>query len=212
MSAIRPIHTTSAINPPRSYGSEYQGRRRRRQQYRGDGFFFRRQRCDRPRFRCRAGGRRGYAYPGRKPEGLAGRILSDIIETCRTEDGAVVGRPTPVCYCLTGAGGGSTFYGVIVRLGGDEFGVILENLNAPEDALKVARHIVGLIAEPVSVAGETVCISTSVGAAVTDRPVDDAASLVTSAERMMFEAKSRGHGQAAPASDMGPHRLDQPAV
>ncbi len=270
---------------------------------------------------------RALALLGRSAADLVGRVLPDLIETCRTDDGAVVGRPTPVCYRLAGAGGGARFYGVssaslthegrslalylfhdvtlwidlktdlknrnlelshlarhdhltnlfnrlmfrdtlelanarlgrlggclgvlyidldgfkqvndrlghdagdkvlvevarrlrdgvrtsdvAARLGGDEFGVILENLHAPEDALKVARHIVGLIAEPVSVAGETVCISASVGAAVTDRPVDDAASLVTSADRMMFEAKSRGHGQAALTSDIGPRRLDQPVV
>jgi diguanylate cyclase (GGDEF)-like protein len=93
---------------------------------------------------------------------------------------------------------------VAARLGGDEFGVILENLRAPEDALKVARHIIGLVAKPISVVGETVAISASVGAAVTDRPVVDAASLVTTADRMMFEARSRGHGYAALASDAGP--------
>lgn len=36
--------------------------------------------------------------------------------------------------------------------------MVPEKAAAPEDALKVARHIAGLIAEPVSVAGETVCI------------------------------------------------------
>lgn len=264
---------------------------------------------------------------GRSAADIVGRVLPDLIEICRTEDGAAVGWAAPVFYRLTGAGVGSAFYGVssasfthegrllalylfhditlwvdlktdlknrnlelshlachdhltnlfnrlmfrdtlelanarlgrlggclgvlyidldgfkqvndrlghdagdrvlvevarrlkdgvrtndaAARLGGDEFGIILENLHTPEDALKVAGNIIGLIAEPVSVAGETVCISASVGAAVTDRPVADAASLVTSADRMMFEAKSRGDGQAALASDIGPRRLDQPAV
>ena len=106
--------------------------------------------------------------------------------------------------------GGVRTSDVAARLGGDEFGIILENLHGPDDALKVAGHVADLIAAPVSVAGETVCISASVGAAVTDRPVVDAASLVTSADRMMYEAKSRGHGQSALASDIGPARLDQP--
>lgn len=75
--------------------------------------------------------------------------------------------------------------------------------------MKVAGHITDLIAEPVSVADETACITASMGAAVTARPVNDAASLVTSADRMMFEAKSRGLGQAALASDIGPRRLDR---
>ena len=101
---------------------------------------------------------------------------------------------------------------VAARLGGDEFAVILENLRAPEDALKIARHIIDLIAEPVSVAGDTVTISASVGAAVIDRPVADVASLVTSADKMMLEAKSRSSGHAALASNIGPRRLDQPVA
>jgi len=101
---------------------------------------------------------------------------------------------------------------VAARLGGDEFGVILENLRVPEDALKVARHIIGLVAQPISVAGETAAISASVGAAVTDQPLADAASLVASADRMMFEAKSYGHGRAALTSDIGPGSLEQPVA
>lgn len=258
---------------------------------------------------------------------LVGRVLSDLIEPRRTDDGTAGGRPGPVCYRMPGASGESTFYGlssasfthegrklalylfhditlwvdlktdltnrnlellhlarhdyltnlfnrlmfhdtlelanarlgrldsclgvlyidldnfkqvndrlghdagdsvlvevarrlrdgvrnsdIAARLGGDEFGVILENLRAPEDALKVARHIIGLIAEPVSVAGDIVSISASVGAAVIDRPVANAASLVMSADKMMFEAKSRGHGHAALTSYIGPRRLDQPVV
>ena len=258
---------------------------------------------------------------------LAGRILPDLIEPRRTDDGAAGGRPGPVCYRMTGLNGESIFYDVSVaffthegrklalyqfhditlwvdlktdltnrnlelshlarhdhltnlfnrlmfrdtlelanarlgrldgclgvlyidldgfknvndrfghdvgdsvlvevahrlrdgvrnsdmaaRLGGDEFGVILENLRAPEDALKIARHIIDLIAEPVSVAGDTVTISASVGAAVIDRPVADVASLVTSADKMMLEAKSRSSGHAALASNIGPRRLDQPVA
>jgi len=93
---------------------------------------------------------------------------------------------------------------VAARLGGDEFGVILENLRAPADALKVARHIIELVAEPIVVEGETVTISASIGAAVTDRPVADAGLLVTAADKMMFEAKSRGRGQAALTAVLDP--------
>ncbi len=96
---------------------------------------------------------------------------------------------------------------VAARLGGDEFGIILENLRAPEDALKVARHVVDRVAEPISVNGETVAVTASVGAAVADQPLAEAASLVASADRMMFEARSGGPGRAALASDINPGRV-----
>lgn len=101
---------------------------------------------------------------------------------------------------------------VAARLGGDEFGVILENLRKPEDALKVARHIIGLVADPISTAGETTRISASIGAAVADRPVPDVAALVTIADKMMYEAKSGGCGRAVLAADIGPRRMDEPVA
>ena len=49
---------------------------------------------------------------GRPAADLVGRALTDLIEPCGTEDGAIVDCPAPVCYSLAGAGGESTFYGV----------------------------------------------------------------------------------------------------
>ena len=101
---------------------------------------------------------------------------------------------------------------VAARLGGDEFGVILENLRSPEDALKVARQIIARVSEPISTADEAIQISASIGAAVTDRPLPDVATLVTGADTMMFEAKSGGRGRAALTADIGRRRMDQPVA
>lgn len=87
---------------------------------------------------------------------------------------------------------------VMGRLGGDEFGVILENLRRRGDALKVARHLIECLKEPfVSPAGEHVHISASIGAVVTARTVENGSSLVAEADRTMYEAKSLGRGRAA---------------
>jgi diguanylate cyclase (GGDEF)-like protein len=95
---------------------------------------------------------------------------------------------------------------VAARLGGDEFAVILENLHSPEDALKVANHIIGVLSEPYSFGRETVRISASIGAVVTGKPLDDVTDLVTRADAMMFEAKSRGRGQASLDKAFAPPR------
>ncbi len=86
---------------------------------------------------------------------------------------------------------------VMARLGGDEFGVILENLRKPEDARKVALHLIERVKEPFSVEGQDIQISASVGAVVTAHAVEDATALVAEADRAMYEAKSLGHGQVA---------------
>lgn len=89
---------------------------------------------------------------------------------------------------------------VPARLGGDEFGVILENLRIPDDALKVARHILDAIAQPFILEEGVVRISASIGAVVTGRSVADVDKLVARADRMMFTARSNGSGQVALAT------------
>ncbi len=86
---------------------------------------------------------------------------------------------------------------VVGRLGGDEFAAILENLRRPEDALRVGRHIIDTIGEPVQLDGETVVISASIGAVVTAEKVADSASLLVQADALMYRAKAEGHGRVA---------------
>jgi len=98
---------------------------------------------------------------------------------------------------------------VMGRLGGDEFGVILENLKRRGDALKVAGHLLKRLEEPFGAdGGERVDISASIGAVVTARTVDNASALVADADRAMYEAKSLGRGRAAlaPAGATAKHR------
>lgn len=86
---------------------------------------------------------------------------------------------------------------VVARLGGDEFGAILENLRIPDDAMKVGRHIIGQIAEPLDMDGERIVMSASIGAVVTDRRVPDSGALLIQADWQMYRAKSDGQGQVS---------------
>lgn len=84
-----------------------------------------------------------------------------------------------------------------VRLGGDEFTVVLENLvNDATDANKVAKKILTVIQRPIRLGTLTVNISASIGIAVHyPNEVNTADQLVNRADAAMYEAKRAGKGR-----------------
>ncbi len=82
--------------------------------------------------------------------------------------------------------------GLVARLGSDEFAVMLEDLAAWEEASAVASAVVTSAAEPISVNGETVSVSASVGVACRDSAEIDAAELLRSARVSLGWAKKGG--------------------
>jgi diguanylate cyclase (GGDEF)-like protein len=91
------------------------------------------------------------------------------------------------------------------RLGGDEFGVILEELNEPEDAVMVAQRLLTALQEPFSTHGSRARISASIGVATKSAEEPAAASagrfeqvasqLAQSADAAMYLAKRAGKGR-----------------
>ena len=80
----------------------------------------------------------------------------------------------------------------VARLGGDEFAVVLTDVRTPGQAVIVAERIIADLARPVSVAGTSLQLRTSVGIAVlarADRSVED---LLHQADQAMYEAKRSG--------------------
>jgi diguanylate cyclase (GGDEF)-like protein/PAS domain S-box-containing protein len=80
----------------------------------------------------------------------------------------------------------------VARVGGDEFTLILEELDKPEDAGKVAHKIIRALLEPYPIEGNDVCIGVSVGVSVYPRDGVDAATLVNNADEAMYRAKQGG--------------------
>jgi diguanylate cyclase (GGDEF)-like protein len=85
----------------------------------------------------------------------------------------------------------------VARLAGDEFVVILENLNLEDPrAQEIAQKILSQIAQPLALGQETVQVSASIGIAL-HRPEDeiDLEALLSRADKAMYDAKHAGKGR-----------------
>ena len=80
----------------------------------------------------------------------------------------------------------------VSRLAGDEFTVILPRVENVSNAVRVAEKIRLALSEPVTLDGEYVSTTPSIGIAMFPRDAKDADTLLTCADKAMYEAKARG--------------------
>ena len=83
----------------------------------------------------------------------------------------------------------------VCRLGGDEFGVILEEVSRSEDAAETAGAIVQSMATGFPLGPSEVFVGASVGISLFPFDGMDVATLEKKAEAAMYEAKEGGRGQ-----------------
>ncbi|MCB1775840.1 MAG: EAL domain-containing protein [Candidatus Competibacteraceae bacterium] len=82
---------------------------------------------------------------------------------------------------------------ILARLGGDEFLVVLEYLKRPEEAVMVARNILGLLERPFKLNGDQeIYISASVGISLYPDDGHSAAELIQYADTAVYQAKAQG--------------------
>ena len=93
----------------------------------------------------------------------------------------------------------------LARWGGDEFAVLLPDLNTVDDAHQVAQKMVEQMRQTVTMDGVTVNVTFSMGIALypNDEDSGDIDSLLAQADRAMFHAKSQGRNNFQLFSDMG---------
>ena len=85
-----------------------------------------------------------------------------------------------------------------IRMGGDEFLILLDNLRTVEDACTLSRKLLALISEPVRTSiGQTVSTTASIGIAMFPEHADSADELIRAADTAMYEAKGSGHNRFA---------------
>lgn len=80
----------------------------------------------------------------------------------------------------------------VARIGGDEFVVVLPELDEPSDGSDVARKLLEALQEPFTSLGRTSTLTASIGIAVFPDDGEEGASLVRFADAAMYEAKRRG--------------------
>jgi diguanylate cyclase (GGDEF)-like protein len=85
----------------------------------------------------------------------------------------------------------------VARFGGDEFAVLLDRLDGPEDVVVVAERILAALAQRVPAGGEAVSVGASVGIATNHKPGMRAGELIRDADVAMYDAKQRGKGRWA---------------
>jgi diguanylate cyclase (GGDEF)-like protein/PAS domain S-box-containing protein len=86
---------------------------------------------------------------------------------------------------------------VVARIGGDEFALLLEDLDDASQAVTVADRLLAAIDRPLEVAGVERRIGASIGIALNSDELVDAPALLAAADRAMYEAKRAGGGRHA---------------
>ncbi len=82
----------------------------------------------------------------------------------------------------------------VSRLGGDEFAILMSQLSSVEDVEEVAKRILGLVADPVTIGGQCVRNACSIGIAIFPRDGNDISTLVKNADSALYYAKNRSRG------------------
>jgi diguanylate cyclase (GGDEF)-like protein/PAS domain S-box-containing protein len=81
---------------------------------------------------------------------------------------------------------------VVARLGGDEFVVLLAEVNDSDEVTTVARKILSAVAKPISVFGQEIRVTASVGVSMFPLDAEDEPSLMKHADIAMYLAKDEG--------------------
>jgi len=80
----------------------------------------------------------------------------------------------------------------LARLSGDEFTVIMEDINTIDDVSLLAQKIQKVLAQPIHIDGHTIYISCSMGISIYPKDSTDAIDLIKNADAAMYQAKQEG--------------------
>jgi len=84
--------------------------------------------------------------------------------------------------------------GLVGRLGGDEFKVLLPGIDNRETLTTLARDLIASLSQPYFIAGVSVTIGASIGVAIAPEHGEDAEALVRNADLALYAAKADGRG------------------
>ncbi|WP_240794527.1 EAL domain-containing protein [Azoarcus sp. DD4] len=98
----------------------------------------------------------------------------------------------------------------VARQGGDEFVIVLPDLEHPQDAGIIARKILGTLAQPCRLGMHELTVTGSIGIALYPGDGNNASMLLRNADAAMYRAKADGrNGFQFYAADMNTHSLGE---
>ena len=83
----------------------------------------------------------------------------------------------------------------VARFGGDEFGILIEDMTDERDAVSVAEHIGAVFTRPFVLKGVEHFLTASIGIAVAHDGNERPHALIRDADAAMYRAKERGRGR-----------------
>jgi len=94
----------------------------------------------------------------------------------------------------------------VVRMGGDEFAILLPEVALAEQALEVAQKILAVMADDMLAGGHRLQVTPSIGVALFPGHGGDLSTLLRNADAAMYDAKARGRNAASLyCADMSAH-------
>jgi diguanylate cyclase (GGDEF)-like protein len=98
---------------------------------------------------------------------------------------------------------------IVIRMGGDEFVVIMKSVSDAEDVNEAARRITESLASPVIVNGQPLITTASIGVSLFPRDGADMGELLRHSDTAMYQAKERGRNNCQIFSPFMDRRLKQ---
>jgi diguanylate cyclase (GGDEF)-like protein len=83
----------------------------------------------------------------------------------------------------------------VARFGGDEFVVLCERLDRPEDAVVIAHRIDAVLHEPMGIDDREMQLGVSIGISYADDEDRDPSAILRDADTAMYRAKASGRGR-----------------
>ncbi len=94
----------------------------------------------------------------------------------------------------------------VARIGGDEFMILLSDLDHAEQAEQVAAKMVAVLAEPLLIDGKTVRVTVSIGIVTFPGEGESEETLMQFADEAMYRAKQRGRNRIEVYDNREPSR------